>query len=61
MASFKKRYGANWKSVYYATANKRTGGLKGKNRGLRSANKAFAKGSHSKSKSGSKRRGRKRG
>lgn len=43
-SAFQKTYGARWKSVYYALANKRTGGFKGKNRGAKAANAAFAKG-----------------
>lgn len=44
-SAMKKQYGSRWKSVYYALANKRTGGFRGKNRGAKAANKAFAKGS----------------
>jgi hypothetical protein len=47
MASMKRTYGSNWKKVYYSLANKRAGrGLKGQGRGYRSANTAYAKGSH---------------
>lgn len=42
--AFQKTYGAKWKSVYYALANKRTGGFKGKNHGAKAANLAYAKG-----------------
>jgi hypothetical protein len=53
-ASFIRQYGAKRGAQYfYATANKRTGGFKGKSRGARAANVAFAKGSHWKG-SGSK-------
>lgn len=45
-ASFKSQYGAKWKQVYYATANKRSGGRSGTNRGAKSANFAFKKGAH---------------
>lgn len=48
-AAMRKQYGKRGDSVFYALANKRTGGLKGKNRGSRAANTAFAKGSHWKS------------
>lgn len=46
MNAMKKTYGSDWKSVYYALANKRAGkGLKGAHRGHRAANTAYAKGS----------------
>lgn len=59
-SSFKKTYGSRWKSVYYALANKRTGGFKGKNRGSKAANKAFAKGAHWKGSAKRARSGRRR-
>lgn len=49
-SNMQKQYGSKWKRVYYALANKRTGGFKGKNRGSRAANVAYAKGSQWKSK-----------
>lgn len=60
LANMVKQYGPKkGKSVFYGLANKRTGGFKGKNRGQRAANIAYAKGSHwrgSKSKGGGGRR-----
>lgn len=44
-AAMQKQYGsATGTRVFYALANKRTGGFKGKNRGAKAANAAFAKG-----------------
>lgn len=47
MKAMQKQYGSNWAHVYYGLANKRSGkGLRGKHRGHKAANKAYAKGSH---------------
>jgi hypothetical protein len=58
MKNMQKEYGSNWKSVYFALANKRAGrGLRGAHRGHIAANTAYAKGRTWSSRSRSKGKG----